>query len=269
MRLFAFSYLLISSAVALTSLKPQQVSSEQVQIGPPSVQRVQPPSPLASADDLEAKADELRSQKDYLDAIEYYREALIKQPTDARMNNKAGITELMLQRYGDARKNFERAIRLDSRDADAYNNLGVILYLEKKEGKAIKQYEKAISLRNDSASFYSNLGAAYFSRKQFEKATEAYAQAAKINPEIFDHTSHNGISAQMSSPQDRAHFDFVMARLFAKQGDSDRALLYLRKAMEEGYKGIDEALKDNEFAGLRKDARFNQLMAAKPVSIPE
>jgi tetratricopeptide (TPR) repeat protein len=269
MRLYSLSCLLISTVFATSPLKAQSMPSEQVQIGPPPMRRAEPPAAGASAEELEKKADELRGGKDYLDAIDYYREALVKQPASAPIHNKAGITELMLQRYNDARKDFERAIRLDREDADAYNNLGVIFYMEKREGKAIKQYEKAVALRPDSASFYSNLGAAYFSRKEFDKAMEAYSQAARIDPDIFDHASHNGIAARMSSPEDRAHFDYVLAKLFAKAGDSDRSLLYLRRAMEEGYKGIDGVFKDAEFAGIRKDARFTQLMASRPPAIPE
>jgi hypothetical protein len=52
-------------------------------------------------------------------------------------------------------------------------------------------------------------------------------------------------------------------------GSPDRSLAYLRRALEEGYKGVDNAYKDPEFADLRKDARFTQLMAARPAAIPE
>jgi len=149
------------------------------------------------------------------------------------------------------------------------NNLGVIDYEAKKYRAAIKQYEKAIKLEPESASFYSNMGAAYFGKKDFVKASEAYTQAMQLDPNILDRTSHNGISAQLPSPGDRAKYDYIIAKLWAKQGDRDRSLQYLRRAMEEGYKGIEDVYRDPEFAGLRTDARFTELMASRPPAIPE
>ena len=101
------------------------------------------------------------------------------------------------------------------------------------------------------------------------KASLAYNQALQLDPDIFERTSHTGVLAQMSSPGDRAHFYYVLAKLYAKSGITDRSLQYLRRAMEEGYKGIEDVYKDSEFAGLRKDPRFTELMAARPVAIPE
>ena len=54
-----------------------------------------------------------------------------------------------------------------------------------------------------------------------------------------------------------------MAKLYAKMGFSDRSLEYLRKALEEGYKDLKNVYKDTEFAELRKDKRFTELMATK------
>ena len=39
--------------------------------------------------------------------------------------------------------------------------------------------------------------------------------------------------------------------------------------MEDGYKDIKNVYKDNEFSALRKDPRFAELMAARPLAIPE
>jgi rubrerythrin len=69
------------------------------------------------------------------------------------------------------------------------------------------------------------------------------------------------------SPQDRARYDYVLAKLYARSGSSDRSLHYLRKAMEDGYKDIKNVYRDQEFSELRKDPRFAELMASKPVAI--
>ena len=247
----------------------QTSTSDLVQVSPPTVRRAEPPSPNSSAEELEKRGDELRGQKNYLDALDYYRAALAKNPNNAPVYNKAGIAELMMQRYKEAGKDFERAIRIDHQFADAVNNLGVIDYEARKYGKALKHYQQAIRLRPDSASYYSNQGAAYFGKKEFEKASASYAKALQLDTDILERTSHNGVSAQLPSPEDRAHFDYLIAKLCAARGDQDRSLLYLRRALEDGYKGINDVYKDPEFAGVRTDARFTALMAERPPAIPQ
>jgi tetratricopeptide (TPR) repeat protein len=251
------------------SLAAQMHFADQVQVSPPVVRNVEAPASDASADSLEKQGDDLRMRKLYLDAIDYYRAALAKKPNNAALYNKIGIAELLTQRWQDSRKSFEHAIKADRNYSDAYNNLGVIYYIGKKYGKAIDRYNKAIQLRDDAASYYSNLGAALFSKKEFEKSVMAYSHALQLDPDVFERTSRAGVAAQMSKPEDRAHYDYVVAKLYAKMGIADRSLEYLRKALEEGYKSIDSVYKDDEFAGIRKDPRFTSLMAVRPPAISD
>ncbi len=247
-----------------------QVSrSEQVQIKPPLLRAIDPPSPDATAAVLEARAEQLRAVKLYLDALDYYRAALAKQPNSASLLNKIGITELMMQRYREAKKSFDQSIKADRKFADAYNNRGVVFYEERKYSPAVKEYRRAIALDDGSASFFSNLGAALFAKKEFEPAVVAYQHAVELDPDVFERTSRGGVQAQLPSPGDRARYDYTVAKLYAKMGYSERSLEYLRKAMEEGYKDFKNVYKDAEFAGLRKDKRFAELVAAKPPSLPE
>jgi len=254
--------------LAVSSLTSAQVS-EQVQIKPPLLRSIDPPKPDATPAALEATGDQLRAQKLFLDALDYYRAALAKQPRSAALLNKIGITELMMQRYREAKKSFDQSIKTDRKFADAYNNLGVVFYEERKYGAAEKQYKKAIAIDSTSASFYSNLGAALFSKKKFEPAVVAYQKAVELDPDVFERTSRAGVQAQLPSPEDRARYDFTVAKLYAKMGFSDRSLEYLRKAMEEGYKEYKDVYKDAEFAQLRKDKRFTELMAEKFPAIPQ
>jgi tetratricopeptide (TPR) repeat protein len=254
---------------ALLTLPSQAQSTEQLEVGPPPLHRVDPPAPGASPEELEQRGDDLRMEKNFIDAIDYYQAALRDAPGSASVLNKIGICQLMMQHYRDAKKSFEHSIRADRNHADAYNNLGVTYYATHNNSGAIKQYEKAISLRDDAASYYSNLGTAYFGKRQFEKAIECYARAAQLDPDIFDRSSHAGVQAKLPSPVDRAHYDYVLAKMYARAGVADRSLHYLKKAMEDGYSDIKNVYKDDEFSTLRKDPRFAELMAAKTLAIPD
>jgi len=254
---------------AFLALPSQAQNPEQVEVGPPPLHRAEPPTPGATPEELEKRGDDLRIQKDFLDAIDYYHAALKSTPSSASLFNKIGICQLMMQRYKDAKKSFERSIKTDHDHADAYNNLGVTYYATRNYSAAIKHYEKAISLNADAASYYSNLGSAYFAKKQFDRAIQCYAMAVQIEPDIFDRSSHAGVQAKLPSPEDRAHYDYVLAKMYAKAGVADRSLHHLKKAMEEGYKNIKDVYKDNEFIALRKDPRFAELMASKTTAIPD
>jgi tetratricopeptide (TPR) repeat protein len=258
---------LILCAGSLLFSQVSRPSSDPVQVAPPPFHRAERPPEGASAGELEKRGDELRVEKADLDALDYFRAALAKNPTNPQVWNKAGIVELQLQRYKDSLKSLNRAIKLEPTFANAHNNLGVTYYELKKYRKAIQLYEKAISLDPSSASYYNNLGAAYFSKKEWDKATEAYGRAVQLDPDILARSSRSAVTL-ISSPQDRAHFQYVLAKLYAKNGLADRSLECLRKAMEDGYKKIDDVYKDAEFTELRKDPRFTQLMASHPLAIP-
>lgn len=262
--------LLMLSVLAFFNLPAvaQNAQNEPNTVMPQQLRRAAPPPPNATASELEQQGDSLREQKMFSDALDYYRAAIAKGPRTADLYNKLGIAELQLTRLDDARRDFERAIKINKEFPEAYNNVGVTFYLRKKYKNAIKEYSKALKLRDESASFHSNLGTAYFARKEYEKANAEYVRAMQIDPGIFDRRSQGGVSAQLSSPEDRAHFDYVMAKLFARSGNAERSLQYLRKAMEEGYSKIDNVYRDAEFAELRKDKRFADLMSARPAPLP-
>jgi tetratricopeptide (TPR) repeat protein len=262
--------LLSSLLVVSLLISPLQAQSpEQLEVGPPPLHRAAPPAPGATSAELEQRADELKQEKNFLDAIDYYQAALKGDPANASVFNKIGICQLLMQRYKEARKSFERAIKADHGHADAYNNLGVTYYTTRNYGSAIRQYQKAIALKNDAASYFSNLGTAYFNKKDFDKAIQSYAKAVELDPNIFGRSSHAGVQAKLASPEDQAHYDYVLAKLYARTGVSELSLHYLKKAKEEGYRDIKDVFKDNEFSALRKDPRFAELMAAKTTVISD
>lgn len=230
-------------------------SQEPQLINPAQGTQVEPPSPLSSATDLELRGDTLRARKDYLDAIDYYR-ASMQKGDRAVLHNKIGVSLLQMLKYGDARREFERAVKMDSSYAEGHNNLAVVYYVNRQYGSAIKEYRRAIKLNPTSASFHSNLGSAYFSRKDFDKATKEYAKAMELDPSIFDPSPSGGVAVKLATEGDRAYFHYTIAKMYGSKGDEEHCRLYLSKANEEGYPRVKDALKDEEFAALRKDPKF-------------
>lgn len=230
---------------------------------PDQMRRAEPPPADATARQLEIRADILRAQKAYADALDYYRESMKRGGETAVLHNKIGITQMHLLRLDSARKAFERAVKTKSDYAEAYNNLGVLHYMQKNHRRAIRNYEKALEISPNSASFHSNLGTAQFARKEYEKASASYARALEIDPHIFDHRSQAGVALHMSSPEERAYYHYVIAKMFAGMGNIERALHYLRRSMEDGYPKIRQAYEESAFAEVRKDPRFEVLMQSK------
>jgi len=257
----------LASAVVILAFTAGLLAQSEQQ--PPAPEPAPPPLvslTTGTPQELERQGDQLRAQKRYLDAIDYYNAAIAKQPT-ALLWNKKGIALLFLQHLKDAQKCFEQGLKLDKNSAEALNNLGFVAQLQKRYNKAVKYYTKALEIRPNSATFHYNLGASYFSKHQFDKAAQEYHTAYQLDPEIFQRVSKTGVMAQTASPEDRAAFCFMVAKMYAQAGDLDHSLEYLRKAMEEGYKNIDKVYTDSEFATLREDKRFAQLMAQKPQAI--
>ena len=263
-----FCFLLLATVLLLLPA----ASFPQSAPAPINQVRIPPPPPNASPQQLEQRGDELRAEKAYFDARDYYAAALKKSPVAdrhhaAELYNKIGIVELEAQNFGIATKAFKRSIKLDKLYAEPYNNLGATFYLLKKPKAAIKQYGKALKLNDQNASFHANLGTAYLTRKQFDLMNVEFARAVELDPNIFEHRSNTGSALQLRSPLERARFDYALAKVYAKYGNADLSLRYLRMAMEDGYQPIGDVYKDAAFVRIRKDPRFTALMASPPVAI--
>ncbi len=208
----------------------------------------------------EQRADIFMARKMYREAIDKYREA----PDSAVISNKLGIAYHQLQDLGAARRSYMKAMKMEPSYAEAVNNLGTIFYAQKDYRRAIKNYKRALRLSPESASIFSNLGTAYFARRDYKRAADAYQKALAIDPEVFDHHNHYGVILQDHNVADRARFHYYLARTYAKAGMNDRALEYIRKALEEGFDERKKFLEEPEFTTLRVNAEFQQLMVYEP-----
>jgi len=209
----------------------------------------------------EMRADIAMARKDYRQAIDIYKTI---QPFTHLGYNKIGIAYHQLTDLDNARKYYERALKMKKDYAEAINNLGTVYYANKSYRRAISHYNKALKIAPNSASIYSNLGTAWFARKNYERASEAYQKALELDPEVFEHRSTNGVLLQERSVAERAKFHFYLSKTYAKAGMVERALSYMRKALEEGFKERKRFVEDPEFTSLQPLPEFQELLQLQP-----
>jgi tetratricopeptide (TPR) repeat protein len=209
----------------------------------------------------EQRGDVFMARKMYREAIEVYAQA---PQNSAVIWNKMGIAYHQMLQLDAAMKRYRRSMRLDAKYPEAINNLGTIYYAEKRYGRATGFYKRALKLAPDSASIYSNLGTAYFADKKYKEAAVAYDKALQLDPEIFEHHSTYGVLLQERTVDERAKFHYYLAKIYAKEGQKERALLYIRKALEEGFTDRKKLMQDPEFADMRESAEFKELLTLEP-----
>jgi tetratricopeptide (TPR) repeat protein len=215
------------------------------------------PAPVST----EMRADIMMARRMFREAIALYRQAGLDSPV---ILNKTGIAFYQLDDLPHAKKYYELAVKAKPDYAQAINNLGTVDYAQKNYRRAIRAYKNALRLEPQSAAFLSNLGTAYFARKNYPQAFELYQEAMKFDPEIFEYRDSLGATLVERNVAERAKFHFYLAKTYAKAGMTDRALLYLRKALEEGFKDRAQILDGPEFAPLKDNEEFMQIVAMQP-----
>jgi tetratricopeptide (TPR) repeat protein len=206
------------------------------------------------------RGDIFMAKKMYREALEMYKTG----PSDsAVIANKVGIAYHQLLDLDSAKKWYEKAAKIKPDYAEAVNNLGTVYYARKSYRRSIAQYKKALRITPESASILSNLGTSYFARKNYELAFTTYQEALKLDPEVFEHRSSMGILLQERTVEERAKFHYYLAKTYAKAGDTEHALIYIRKSLEEGFKERDKFNQEPEFAVVRNNPEFEKILAAE------
>jgi tetratricopeptide (TPR) repeat protein len=251
----------VTTVIVFQAAPPQ--TQNDLRANAPAQTPASSPAPAPGPAQLtpETRADIFMARKMYREAIEMYRQA----PDSAVIANKIGIAYHQLGNELEmARKNYERAIKLDHKYAEAINNLGTVYYARKSFRRAIGEYKKALRISPDSASILSNLGTAYFARKNYELASEMYQKALALDPEVFERRSTQGVLLQDRNVEERAKFHYYLAKTYAKAGKNDLAIVYIRKALEEGFKERNKFQQEPEFSALQQDPEFKKLMETEP-----
>lgn len=87
-----------------------------------------------------------------------------------------------------------------------------------------------------------------------------YTRALDLDPDVLQSAANTGFNAQITTPEQQALIDFLIARAYAKRGNADGALDYLRRAKQGHYKNIASVYTQPEFSLLWKDPRLGEIV---------
>lgn len=204
----------------------------------------------------EQVGDSLMAHQRYQAAIESYKQA----PPTATVWNKTGVAYQLMFNLDEAARCYQAALKLEPKNATVINNLGTIYVSWKQYSKAEKAYRKAAKLDPQSALVHKNLGTALMAEHKYKKGWQEYQVALGIDSNIFDQS--NAVHVENpASVQDRGAMNYYMAKGCLRAGQPERAIQYLRMAINEGFTNPKKLAADSEFATLRDVPAFQQLLA--------
>jgi tetratricopeptide (TPR) repeat protein len=225
----------------------------------PAARAVAPTPPPPTAEEL---GDSLTAHQRYQAAIAAYSKA---PEMTADIWNKMGIDYQMMFNSRDAARCYKESLQLDPRNPQVLNNLATVYASLKDYGQADRLYRRALRYSPKSALILKNLGTNLLTEHKYNKGWEAYQQALAVDPQIFDDRGAPSVE-DPSSIEERGAMNYYMAASCARAGETDCALEYLRMALDEGFTTRKKVASDVEFASLRDNPAFKQLLAEQPRS---
>jgi Tfp pilus assembly protein PilF len=234
----------VQTFVTATAPATQTQPSEAAPQNPPTSEQV---------------GDALMSHQRYQAAIEAYKKGPRSSPD---VWNKMGIAYQLMFNLQDASRCYQASLKLDPKNPSVLNNLGTIYDSLKQPSNAERMYRKAVKLDPSSALIFKNLGTNLLAQHKYKKGWEVYKTALTLDPHVFQ----NNASPRVENPatvQERGAMNFYMAKGCVRAGMNDRAIEYLRMALNEGFTSPKKIEADSEFAALRGIPAFVQLLAAQ------
>lgn len=190
------------------------------------------------SDKLQERADQLKddSRSDAGEKAAQLEQQALAMANEADQRDKL-VEELerQLDAVNDAAEALESA---ESGDSDKDNDDG--------EDVIADLRAKAESDENDGSTWF-QLGFALHSAKRYDEARAAFERSAKLDFNKVQSIYNIGCG-------------------YARAGNADQAIAYLKKAWEAGFNDADQYKNDDDLASLRKDPRFQALVDSNHVA---
>ena len=218
-----------------------------------------PTDKISAAKTAEMRGDLARIHKNYDAAVFDYLTALRTDSRDVALYNKLGIVELKLEDHRSARHYFNLALKIDPQNSIALNNLGAVACTDGKYKSAVHYLKEALALDESDATAHLNMAEAWIGVGETDHAMTEYSRALELDADILSNSA-DGVIAQIRTPQQRARIAYLIAKAYAKRGNVEGALEYLRRAKDDRFPNLNKVYSDPEFASIVQDPRLAQIV---------
>jgi len=174
-------------------------------------------------------------------AINEMKRALDLEPTSLVMNSFLGATLYFAGRYDDSIEQCRKTIQMDSNFAVAHWHLGLVYQQKGMSEEAIAELQKAIELSGSSPLMIAALGHAYAKAGKRSEANRILDQLKKLSAVSY-----------VSS--------YELAGIYVALGEKEQAFQLLERAFKERCFHLVNLKVRPEFAPLRSDPRFHDLV---------
>jgi len=201
-------------------------------------------SPSSEAVERNSRGAELLKQGKVAEAVAEFRAALEGSPGYVTARGNLAFAYEKLGQLDDAMAAYQKVLDAEPKNTAVRNNLAVLYSRSGRHEDAIRELETLLGSTPDDETARRNL------------------ETAKRNQGILrerDQQSAGALKVAEARPNDpRAAYD--VARVYAQQGDNDKALSWLGKAFDLGYDQMEFVKVDPAFGALRKDPRYGKLL---------
>jgi Tfp pilus assembly protein PilF len=173
-----------------------------------------------------------------------------------------GIAYQLMFDNTDALRCYLAALKREPNNSATLNNLGTVYVSLQDHRMAERYYRKSLKQDPKSATVLKNLGTDLLVRHKYKQGGQYYAAAMAIDPHIFDSSSAIRIE-NGASLEGRGAMNYYMAKTCVRAGMKDRAVEYLRLALNEGFTNPKKIVSDSEFSSLHGLPAFEQMLAAQ------
>jgi tetratricopeptide (TPR) repeat protein len=245
--------------VADTLAKDTPLLVKKVEGDALELQILMAPKDVDEASLHEKRGDSYFARKLYEDAVIEYQKSTKLDRYNASTLNRLGLVYHQIQKLNEAERYYREALKQNPYFVEVLNNIGTVEYARQHYESALDEYQRALKIRPESATVLLNMGACLFDLKRYDEAMKATQRALELDPKLLDRTAGFGTLIQMSRRNDPT-VSFYYAKIYASQGEKERAISYLNRALDEGFTDYDKIRTDPVFRVLAMEEGYAKLL---------